>query len=449
MDRVKKAIDIIKKDGYNGLLRVVHKLTKNHDRPVQTLDALNLIAALDFSLDDLEHNRQIISGFEKKRIEIKSINWFIPYFLHAYYGGIYTIFRFANFFATEKGIKTRLVLYDNPYITEEEIKSKIRETFPRLSEEEVYIYKGPDVNVIPYADISIATLWTSAYQVMKFRNTLGKFYFIQDYEPLFYPAGSYYALSEATYRFGFHGIVNTPGLYDFVTNKYEMIAEYFIPAVDRHIFFPKENPDIFMSPHGAKDNRNNPPSPPFIKGGKGGLSGEKGENIKLFLYGRPHHERNAFELALATSKKIKALLGDRLEIVSAGSEWDAKVYGVKGVIENLGLLGYKETASLYRTCDFGLILMFTKHPSYIPMELMASGSIVITNYNNANTWLLKNRENCLVVEPLPTYISEKLLSLISDKNLQKNIRDNALKTVSSFDWNSQMEKIYSFITGKS
>jgi O-antigen biosynthesis protein len=418
LDRVKKAIDIIKKDGYNGLLRVVHKLTKNHDRPVQTLDALNLIAALDFSLDDLEHNRQIISGFEKKRIEIKSINWFIPYFLHAYYGGIYTIFRFANFFATEKGIKTRLVLYDNPYITEEEIKSKIRETFPRLSEEEVYIYKGPDVNVIPYADISIATLWTSAYQVMKFRNTLGKFYFIQDYEPLFYPAGSYYALSEATYRFGFHGIVNTPGLYDFVTNKYEMIAEYFIPAVDRHIFFPDEK------------NR-----------GKNGA-------FKLFLYGRPHHERNAFELALATSKKIKALLGDRLEIVSAGSEWDAKVYGVKGVIENLGLLGYEETARLYRTCDFGLILMFTKHPSYIPMELMASGSIVITNYNNANTWLLKNRENCLVVEPLPTYISEKLLSLISDKNLQKNIRDNALKTVSSFDWNSQMEKIYRFISGK-
>jgi O-antigen biosynthesis protein len=417
LEKVKKAIDIIKKGGYNGLLRVVHKLTKNHDRLVQTLEALNLIAALDFSSDDLEHNRQIISDFEKKRPEIKSINWFIPYFLHEYYGGIYTIFRFASHFADKKGIKTRLVLYDNPYISEEDIRGKIRQIFPRLAEEEVYIYRGPDVNVIPYADISIATLWTSAYQLMKFKNTLGKFYFMQDYEPFFYPAGSYYALSEATYRLGFHGIVNTPGLYDFVTKMYGMRAEYFVPAVDRHIFFPKEN------------------------------SLADAEKIKLFFYGRPHHERNAFELAIAASKKIKALLADKIDIVSAGSEWDTKDYGVKGIVTNLGLLGYEETAELYRSCDFGLILMFTKHPSYIPMELMASGSIVITNHNDANTWLLKDRINCVVVEPSPTFITEKLIALIDDPELQKTIRGNAIKTVSSVDWDSQMEKIYRFITG--
>jgi glycosyltransferase involved in cell wall biosynthesis len=419
LDRFKKAIDIIKRDGYNGLLRVVYKLTKDYNRPAQTIDALNLIDALDFSSEDLEYNRQIISDFEKKRPDIKSINWFIPYFLHAYYGGIYTIFRFANFFVAEKGLKTRLVLYDNPYVTEDEIRDKIKEKFPMLAEQEIYIYKGPHVNVIPYADISIATLWTSAYQVMKFRNTLGKFYFIQDFEPLFYPAGSYYALSEATYRFGFHGIINTPGLYKFVTNTYGMKAEYFIPAVDTHIFSPDKTSD------------------------------KKEGNLKLFIYGRPHHERNAFELALATSKKIKAILGDKIEIISAGSEWDVKAYGVKGVIKNLGLLSYEETANLYRTCNFGLVLMFTKHPSYIPMELMASGSIVITNYNYANTWLLKDMVNCIVVEPSPTFITEKLIALIGNPALQNAIRENAIKTVSSISWDLQMEKILRFITGKS
>jgi glycosyltransferase involved in cell wall biosynthesis len=419
LDKVKNAVDIIKKEGYNGLLRVLYKMTKNHDKPVKAFDALNLIDAFDFSADDLDRNRQLMSEFEKKRRDVKSINWFIPYFLHAYYGGIYTIFRFASYFAGKKGIKTRLVLYDNPYISEDDIRGKIRETFPRLAEEEVYIYRGPDVNVIPYADISIATLWTSAYQLMKFKNTLGKFYFIQDYEPFFYPASSYYALSEATYRFGFHGIVNTPGLYDFVTKMYEMRAEYFVPAVDHHIFFPKEN----------------------------SLAGA--EKIKLFLYGRPHHERNAFELAIATAKKVKALLADKIDIVSAGSEWDTKDYGVKGIVTNLGLLSYEETVELYRSCNYGLIFMFTKHPSYIPMELMASGSIVITNYNQANTWLLKDMINCVVVEPSPTYITEKLIALIGDPGIQKTIRENAIKTVSSMDWDLQMEKIYRFITGKS
>lgn len=416
LDKVKRGLDIIKKEGYNGFLRVLYKLSKNQDKLAKTLETLNLISALDFSVQDLEQNKRLMSEFEKKRPKVKSINWFIPYFEHTYYGGIYTILRFADYFAREKGLKTRLVLYDNPYIDEGEFRSKIKKAFPELAKEEIYIYKGPHINVVPYADISVATLWTSAYQVMKFNNTLGKFYFIQDYEPLFYPAGSYYALAEATYRFGFHGIVNTPGLCDFVTKTYGMHTEYFIPAVNRDIFYPE---DKDFSKHNS---------------------------FRLFLYGRPHHERNAFDLAIATAKKIKALLGNQIEIVSAGSNWDTKTYGVNDSIENLGLLSYEDTAHLYRTCDFGLILMFTKHPSYIPLELMSSGSIVITNYNEINKWLFKDKENCIIVEPLPTYICNRLLTLISDANLQKTIRKNALKTISSLEWNSQMEKIYSFIT---
>lgn len=416
--RMKKAIHIIREEGYNGILRVLHKLTKNIDNPVKTFEALALIEDIDFSAHDLEQNRLLMFEFEKNRPEVKSINWFIPAFLHAYYGGIHTILRFANFIADKKGIKTRLVIYDNPYIPEDNIRDNLRKTFPRLAENEVYIYKGPEVNIIPYADISVANFWTSAYKLMKFRNTRGKFYFIQDYEPLFYPAGSYYALAEATYRFGFHGIVNTPGLHEFVTKTHGIQAEYFIPAVDRHIFFPQE-------------------------------SRRGGEKTKLFFYGRPYHDRNAFELAIATAKKLKAQLGDRIEIVSAGSDWNVKKYDVEGIIENLGLLSYQETAELYRTCNFGLVLMFTKHPSYIPMELMASGSVVITNYNRANTWFFKDRINCVVVEPLPTYITEKMLSLINDSELQKSIRSNALNTFSNLDWDSQMEKIYRFIAGKS
>ncbi len=417
------------------------------DKQPKTAGAIHLVEILDFSISDLKKCRDLMNEFAKKRPVIKSINWFIPYFLHVYYGGIYTIFRFADYFS-RKGIENRFVLYDSPLVSEQEILEKITSAFPDMRNPEVFIHRGSDVSTIPYADVSIATLWTSAYKLLKFKKTLGKFYFIQDYEPLFYPAGTYYALAEATYRFGFYGIVNSPGLYDFITKNYRMQAEFFVPAVDRTMFFPKENPDMFMSPHGAKDNRNNPPSPPFIKGGKGGLTGEKGEKIKLFLYGRPHHERNAFELAIAAAEKIKALLGDKIEIVSAGSDWNIEDYGVKGVINNLGLLGYEETAKLYRGCDFGLILMFTKHPSYLPMELMASGSIVITNYNEANTWLLKDGTNCIVVEPSPTFITERLNALINNPELQKAIRDNAIKTIESFRWENEIGKIYKFITGK-
>jgi len=387
------------------------------DKQPNTSETVNLIEALDFSISDLDMSRSIMCEFEKKRPTITSINWFIPYFHHAFYGGIHTIFRFADHFS-RKGIKNRFVLYDTPSLYEGEIDNKIKSAFPDMKDIEVFINRSHDVNRIPYADVSIATLWTSAYSLLKFKHTLGKFYFIQDFEPLFYPAGTCYAMAEATYRFGFHGIVNTPGLYDFIKKTYDMKAQYFVPAVDRHIFFPAET-----SVREVRKRQN------------------------LFFYGRPMHDRNAFDLAIATAKKIKARLGSRIQIVSAGSEWNPKDYGLEGMVTNLGLLGYKETGDLYRECDFGLILMFTKHPSYLPMELMASGSIVITNHNEANTWLLKDGMNCIVVEPSPTYIAEKLTNLIDDPELQKTVRDNALGTAASFIWETEMEKIHTFIIG--
>ncbi len=388
------------------------------EKQSKTFETIAMIEAFDYSIGDVESNRQLMTEFTKNRPVIKSINWFIPYFHHVYYGGIYTILRFAEYFF-RKGIRSRFVLYDSPLVLESDVIAKIQSAFPQMRDFEVFIRRGHDVNVIPYSDVSIATLWTSAYRLLKFSNTRGKFYFMQDYEPLFYAAGSSYALAEATYRLGFHGIVNSPGLYNFITNKYDLVAEYFVPAVDHEIFFPAES--SFQ---------------------------EKEKTLKLFFYGRPQHERNAFDLAIATAKKAKAILGNRIEIVCAGSEWNPADFGLQGIVENLGLISYRETAELYRTCDFGLILMFTKHTSYLPLELMASGSIVITNYNETNTWLLKNGSNCIVVEPSPTYITEKLMHLMEHPELQKPIRENALKTIESMNWEREMEKIYRFIIGQ-
>jgi GT2 family glycosyltransferase len=388
------------------------------EKQLQSFETIAMIEAFDYSVSELESNRQLMAEFERDRPVITSINWFIPYFHHVYYGGIYTILRFAEYFSG-KGIRNRFVLYDSPLVLESDVAGKIRLAFPQLEDFEVFIRRGHDVNVIPYADISVATLWTSAYRLLKFHKTRGKFYFIQDYEPLFYPAGSTYALAEATYRFGFHGLVNSPGLYNFIRNHYDIHAEYFVPAVDRTVFFPAE------------------------KSFQG-----KERSWKLFFYGRPLHDRNAFDLAIATAKKIKAGLGNGIEIVSAGSEWKPADFGVEGIVENLGLMSYHETAELYRSCDFGLILMFTKHTSYLPIELMASGAVVIANYNQTSTWLLNDGVNCIVAEPSPTYIAEKLMHLLENSELQETLRVSALKTIESTNWQQEMEKIYGFVTGQ-
>ena len=78
-------------------------------------------------------------------------------------------------------------------------------------------------------------------------------------------------------------------------------------------------------------------------------------------------------------RTLKHRYGSRIEILSAGANWDPAECGLDGVVSNLGLLPYDETAALYRAADAGLIAMATRHPSYLPLEWMACGAAVVAN----------------------------------------------------------------------
>lgn len=59
-------------------------------------------------------------------------------------------------------------------------------------------------------DACVATSWPSAHVLAKRGTDLHRFYFIQDYEPFFFPRGSEYELAADTYRFGFTNIALGP-----------------------------------------------------------------------------------------------------------------------------------------------------------------------------------------------------------------------------------------------
>jgi glycosyltransferase involved in cell wall biosynthesis len=269
---------------------------------------------------------------------------------------------------------------------------------------------------IPAADAAIATLWTTAYFLLRFNNTRRKFYFIQDCESLFYPAGSIAAQAEATYRFGFFGIANTRTLKEMYEQRYGGIAEFFEPAIDL---------DVFHS------NR----TPPLRK------------KKRIFFYGRPDHPRNAFELGLASLIKTKERLGEQIEIVAAGAAWKPRRFGVDGIVENLGLLSYEKTAELYRTCDIGVLLMLTRHPSYIPLELMSSGCVVVSNWNPDTTWLMQHDMNCVLVRPAASCIADAIADLVKDSARRHRLRNCAARIVTErfSSWDEQIDKAFAFI----
>ena len=244
-------------------------------------------------------------------------------------------------------------------------------------------------------------------------NVKRKCYFVQDYEPLFYPAGSTSSLVEATYKFGFDAICNTEPLAELY-RSHGGRADFFIPAVDKAVFN-----DI---------NRYVPNS---------------SDPVIIFNYARPGHPRNCFELISAALKQTKKIFGKDIRIITAGADWSPAQYGLEDTLEHLGLLSYEETGELYRCCDIGVVAMATRHPSYLPLELMACGTAVCTNQSKYTDWVLQNNINSALFDFSVTSIVDTLSHTISNKEFRDMIVCQGSKDIelNHSSWDSVCEKI--------
>ncbi len=375
------------------------------------------VSRFDCSLEDFERlkkERDAISGLHP----IRRVLWFIPTFKVPFYGGIFTVLSFAESWARKHNVDNLFAICDAS--DHRSMVQRIRAVYPEFDEANLYILDRTEQAVeLPEVDASICTLWKTSYYAMRHRSVARRFYLIQDFEPSFYPAGSTSALVETTYRMGLYGIANTVSLKKMYESEYGGRAIFFNPSVNLRVFQPRE------SQEGSK------PNGPWL----------------VFCYGRPTHPRNSFELLSAALRRVKQSLGERVWIVAAGEEWKPADYGLEGIVENLGILAYEDTARLYRDSDLGVVLMLTRHPSYIPLELMASGCLVVTNVNSWTSWLLRDGENCLLSQTTATAIAETIQRGLLDFELRKRITENALEMVKNeyLDWSSQAENVYKYL----
>jgi GT2 family glycosyltransferase len=373
------------------------------------------VLTFDVSPLDLEKNQEIMIKFKRNpQLELNKTLWFIPFFDHVYRGGIYTIFRTAQHFSIKEGTKNIFVLKGGKERNLTEIEKELSEAFPKLNFELINIRMYGNEEDLPYSDAAFCTLWTTAFSLVKYNNCKSKFYFNQDFEPMFYAAGSVYGLIEQTYRFGFIGITNTEGVAEKY-KKYEQWVNNFTPAIDKKKFYP---------------------------------TNEKLQKKKkrVVFYGRPQNPRNGFRLGIEALKIVKSYFGKNVEIFSVGSEFNKSQYELDGILENLGLLPtIEDVAELYRTCDVGLVFMFTPHPSYQPLEYMASGCATVTNINENNLWLLRDKENTILTEPTVSCVANSIIEMLENDSLRSTIIRNGLKTISFTNWENELDKTIEFI----
>ena len=338
-------------------------------------------------------------------IEINSdspIVWFVPVWTNVWGGGHLTIFRFANFLSRKR--KNIIFVYDNAgRFSEESFEASLSEAFPGNS---LTVLVNP--KDIPEKMIPIATTWQSVYSLLKLSKNISKrFYFMQDYESLFYAHGTQSMQALASYEQGLIGITGGPWLLSkFREHGGDGINYMF--TVDHDVFYTREY------------------LPKKIE--------------RIFFYGRPSTERRCFELGIASLKLVKEKYPE-IEIVIAGLDG---IGDVGFEVTLLGSVPLPELGDLYRSCDLGIALSGT-NLSYLPVELMACGVPVISNSGPQVSWYCKDGFNSLVSPPFPSSILDAVDRLIENPNLREQIIKGGIETTSATSWSKEASKIEKFI----
>ncbi len=345
--------------------------------------------------------------------DIRTINWFVPDIDMPFFGGLNTAFRLADKFARDHGVTNRFIMMAAK--NEAYVAGALVAAFPGLAGSQIVFYDGSDAEIalLPPADAAIATLWLTAAHVAKAPGIKRKFYLMQDFEPGFYPAGSMFAMAEESYRLGLYGICNTVSMHKIYTESYDGEATYFTPAVDQEIY----------SAVGRREKGDDEP-------------------VTIFAYARDHF-RNCWELVFAALSEIKRIHGDRVRIVAAG----ARYLPASADFIDMGLLDYRATGALYRETDIGVTMQISRHPSYLPLELMSSGVAMIAPDSHWFRWLFRGGKNSLLVRRTYDDLVSKLDLLIRDKELRESISGEGLTTIAAAhaSWDDALDGVFEYM----
>ncbi len=406
-------------------LDVLERLTRILERPMEAspqrsesseAHSMALAATSDRELADMvDRGHRSIRGHHP----VHTINWFVPQFQNPFYEGIHTVFRLAEHLAVNHGVENRFVVMTSSVDNDERwFRSGMKAAFPALGDSLVAHHNYFDFNPdkVSPADVAMATAWTTTYAVARAPEQARRFYLIQDYEPMFHPSGTLHALAEHSYRLGLYGLCNTGHLADLYSSRYGGVADHFWPGVDNQVFHNQGRVDP------------NPELP-----------------VTVFLNARPDDTRNCWELASRAMHLVKMRLGDKVRIITAGS-WTPPDNAHNDLM-HLGRLDYHETGTLYRTCDIGIALSVSEHPSYLPLELMACGATVVAFDNPAGDWLLRDDHNCVRTPQTADGLASEIVALALDparrQRLAKQGREDLVARHAR--WDENLAGVYRYL----
>ncbi|MBW4662425.1 MAG: glycosyltransferase family 4 protein [Drouetiella hepatica Uher 2000/2452] len=336
------------------------------------------------------------------------ITWVIPDFLPGA-GGHMTIFRIASYL--ERAGHDVRFLIQNPSVHKSgaDALDTINEHFQPFSGA-VELFQGvtPDVE----GDALIATDRFTCYPVRAMDRFIRKFYFVQDYEPSFYPVGSESLLTEATYHFDFDCLCAGDWLHKRMSEQFGRWSMSWPLAYDRAIY-----------------NMDSVPAPRHRK--------------RIALYARYVTPRRAVELAFMALEILQSRNVD-FEVDFFG--WRLGKLNVKFPYRDLGILKAEELADLYREATVGVVFSATNH-SLVNKEMMACGLPVI-DLNLDTVRSIFPDDAMAFAEPTPEGIADQIQRLLQQPDERDRLRMGGLSYVKDLSWEKSARVVESAIQAR-
>lgn len=311
-------------------------------------------------------------------------------------GGHRNIIRIANYLSL---FGHDVTIYFTKLIdSSDKIKLKIKKN---MYDTDIKIEKWD--NKIDECDILVATNWTTVELVTANASKAKSLaYFVQDFEPSFYPFGSHYILAEETYKKGLFHICSGPWCDLLLKNKYGARADHFTFPIDTSIYNVKS----------------------IIRSKK-----------QILFFAKPEMPRRCYEIGIKALEIFKSKRPE-IKIVLYGSTQINNKFNFEVEIKKV-LPKLTDLAELYAESTIGMVFS-TTNPSLVPYEMMACGlPVVDLKLENSKINYQNSEEIALLFGPDPQEIADSLLRIIEDEKELKRRSEAGVKFAGSFPTEEQ------------
>lgn len=279
----------------------------------------------------------------------------------------------------------------------------------------VRVLKSHKMKFYGHFNTMVASLWATLDFVKKCPNVKNKMYLVQNYETDFADFGKYMRI-EANATYGddtnIKYLTISKWCKEWLKDKFEKECEYAPNGIDLNQFEFKKRT----------------------------FTGK----IKVLIEGNSDdYYKNVDE----SFKIVEKLDKEKYEIHFLSYQGEPKKWYY--VDKFMHKVPYEKVGQVYQDADILIKSSILESFSYPPLEMMATGGLVVVAPNGGNIEYIKDKDNCLFYETGNIEDAvEKIEQLRNDKKLREKLIKNGLETAKSREWKKIEKDILNLYKGK-